>query len=248
MTHGADPRISTIGPERNPHPAYLADQCRRTLRRSSLWGLHEAGRPDSIGPETSPEGVHGHLGLSPPPIVLPEQQLPRRLLGGGQPLHSDADEADSHPLKSQGVIEVADGLVDLTADIGGAGEGARPGEGGEVGEPDLDRHRASHLPGPAQASGDLVGELEQVGMDEFGVVDVVGEGLLVADALLVLVWSYGSGISPPGQFVQMPACGGSQRALESRCGGMGDIADGAKAQPQELLLGLLPHSPQGSDG
>ena len=69
---------------------------------------------------------------------------------GHQPLDPDPHQPDPGPLQPEGVVEAGGGAVDLLGHVGGLGQGAGPGDGGEVGEPDRERDRAAgHARRPA---------------------------------------------------------------------------------------------------
>jgi len=85
-------------------------------------------------------------------------------------------------------------------------------------------------------------------VDLDGVVDVVLEGLVAADALLALHPLHRAGVTAPREVVEVTPRGVAQAPHQRRQRGVGDVGDGTQAQPHEGLLGALPHPPQGADG
>ena len=85
------------------------------------------------------------------------------------------------------LVERAGCDVDLPRDVGRLAERARPGDRREVGEPHLERHRAAGVAGRAQPGGHPLRQPQQLAEDDLRVVDVGGERLLGADALVGLV-------------------------------------------------------------
>ena len=78
--------------------------------------------------------------------ALAERQLGPRTLGRREAGRSHADQPQWDASQARGGVEVARGRVDLLGDVGRLGECPSPGNGGEVGAPQLDRDRPSHVP------------------------------------------------------------------------------------------------------
>ena len=85
--------------------------------------IDQASGPYRIGAVPGSEGIHRDLSLPASVILLAQQQLLGRVLSAGQTLHADSDEADAHALETEGVIEPADGVVDVLANVGGPRQG-----------------------------------------------------------------------------------------------------------------------------
>ena len=96
----------------------------------------------------------------------------------------------------------------------------------------------------AHARRHLLRQPHDLAVDHVGIVDIAGEGLLVADALLRGVGHDIAIVTTPGKVVEPLARGLAERTDEGvdRC--VGDIADSAQAERDEALLGALPHAPQ----
>ena len=90
--------------------------------------------------------------------------------------------------------------------------------------------------GRAQPGGGALGQAEQLAPDDTGIVDVAGERLLRADALVRLVRHDAALVTPPRQRGQVPACGRTECALQGGCGGVGDVTD--RAQPELRFLSV----------
>ena len=164
-------------------------------------------------------------------------------------LHPHPDQPDPGPLEAQGVEQGTGRGVDVAADVGGVAQGPGPGDRREVGEPHLDRDGAAHHAGGADPGGGAVAELEQVAVDDGRVVDVVGEGLVGADAAS----RAGSGTTARGSRPQASACRWAPATSPSarRRVSTGVCAMSAtvrRPSRREGLLGLLPHTPQRADG
>ena len=94
-----------------------------------------------------------------------------------------------------------------------------------------------------RAGGHLLRETQDLAGDHLGIVDVAGEGLLVADALLRGVGHDVAVIATPGQVVQALAGRLAECAHERVDRGVRDIAHRAQAEGNQALLGALPHAP-----
>jgi hypothetical protein len=155
--------------------------------------------------------------------------LDGRPLSVDQTLHPHADQPDPGPLQTEGVEESGRGGIDLAGHVGGVAQGAAAGDRREVREAHLEGDGAPEKPGGADPSGRAVGQPEQLSVDERGVVDVGGEGLVRADAFLALLGHDPPCIAPPGQVMQLGAGGVAERPAQGVQRGVGEVGDGVQA-------------------
>ena len=105
---------------------------------------------DRAGTEAAGGAVGGQLGVPPAELPGAQLQLLRRRAGVHQPLGPNPHQADPGPVEPEGVEQRPRGVVELLPDVGGDVQGAAAGDGGEVGEADLDADGARQ---PADPSG-----------------------------------------------------------------------------------------------
>ena len=88
----------------------------RAVPVGAKFGAKKTGRPDDFSTETGSGGVGGTLGLPPSAITLPEGELTRSSLAGGQAL--DPHSHQPNPLTgAQHLKQRPGGLEDLAADV-----------------------------------------------------------------------------------------------------------------------------------
>src|SRR6185437_16442108 len=99
----------------------------------------------------------------------------------------------------------------------------------------LDRHRPPDLPGGTQPGRGAVGQPQQLTADDLGVVDVAGEGLFRADALVRFVRDDRPLVAAPGERVQVRTRGRAEGPRQGGCRCVGDVTDGAQTETGEDL-------------
>src|SRR5215467_6402834 len=206
----------------------------------------EHGRADRVRPEAAGDPVHRLLGVPPGSGLLAQREL------GGRPGHRD-EARGAHPdqpqprarVQARRRVQVAGGGIDLAGHIGGLGQGARAGDGGEVGEPQLHHDGPGHGATRPQAAGRPPGQPEQLPADHLGVVDIGGEGLLRPDALVRHTGDHRALVAAPGERVKVRAGRLAELSLQRRQRCVRDVGHGPQAEPGQGVPGLLPHAPQG---
>ena len=219
----------------------------------------QAGRPDGGAAEPAGRPVDGAVGLGPAALAAP------RGPAAGGPARAGTSPSTRTPTSRirarcspSAVEEPGRRPVDLHGHVGRLGQGAGPGDRGEVGEPhgEGDRpsgdarhpHPATHLVGQPQHLADAPPRGRRCrGRRSPGPPSIVGvgrpepaEGAPVA----------GGDRAPVGR--RRPARGGAaevvaERALQGGGRGPGEVADREQAEPVEHRRGLLAHAVELAD-
>src|SRR5699024_5970699 len=129
--------------------------------------------------------------------------------GGGGAESFTAQTQETYPTAGQRHPrqELAGGVVKLLGDIARGSERAGAGQRGEIRQADLDRDPGSEQFCTAQPCGTAMCLVQQHGIEQPAVGDVLGEGLLVADGLLPAYRLHRPWVEPPGKVVQVLAAG-----------------------------------------
>ena len=90
----------------------------------------------------------------------------------------------------------------------------------------------------------MVGQPEQLPVDDLGIVHIPREGVFMSDAAVRRAGSHAALITSPGQVRQVVAGGRSERATKHAPGQVRDIGDGAHTETVQLLLGARADAPQ----
>src|SRR5579872_1690273 len=197
----------------NSRPVRSPGRVAHLLRPDSL-GRDEGCRPDGALSVPAPDGVHGPLDVAPPPrgrsgvpgeadaglCGRPRSGGPSDQLGGPEQAQLAAgggalrlERRDAHPDEAHAGGDV-DALEegrgdggDLARALERPAERVRPGDGTEVAEANLQVDGPTDDPGRTKARADRVGEPDDLDVEPVVVVQVAGEGLLVADGLHLAV-------------------------------------------------------------
>ena len=130
----------------------------------------------------------------------------------------------------------------------GSAQRPRPGDGGEVGQPELDRRRSGPRTRPRAAARRSAPDSRSSSRRiTLRVVDVAGEGLLGADALLRDVRHHLALVPAPGQGSQVRRRARRRARAAAWPAGCARCRHGAQAEPGQQLPGPLPHAPQRRD-
>ncbi len=179
----------------------------------------------------------------------------RFVQGGLPPGDGEIAEArgpDSEQPDSLGALlaQLAQGrtqrLVHLPGQIRRSREGHRPRQCREIAEAVLQSETRGHLPLRTDPVGDLVGQAQQFVFEDRDVPDVLAEGVLRADRVLLGLVVESGGVSAVSGPPQLMAVGS-----EDACGPIlvhsGEVADESDSVAGEPFLGLLPHPGQRFD-
>src|SRR5579859_5716117 len=207
--------------------------------------LHQGGRADRAGPEPAGDLVERLLGFPPADRPVIEAELGIRARGRYQPGCPDADQPQpGAAVQPRRLVQRAGCGVYLTGYVGWIRQGTGTGQCLEAGQPELDRDGPGHVPAGAQSFGGPAGQPQQLAADPVRVIDVGGEGLLGADALLPRVRRDLTLVAAPGQGGQVRAVRGAEVAFEGVQRGVRDVAHRPQAQAGQDLFGPVPDSPQ----
>ena len=162
----------------------------------------------------------------------------------GQAAHADAQQPD--PRRRVDRVEQRIGRPgDVDRRVDRAVEGGRPGDRAEVAEADLEGDRPPRQPVLAQPGRHRVGQPHELPLERGALVLVVGERLLVADRLGLLVGLDRSRSSiAVGEVVEVAPVRRSERADDGLDRQGGQVADGAHAEALEAPQGRRSHAPQ----
>jgi hypothetical protein len=139
------------------------------------------------------------------------------------------------------------GADEDAAVAGGGGQGGAPGDLAEVVVLDDEDGGAGAQAGGAEAGGDAVGLVEQEDGELALVVDVVVEGLLVADGDRVALGDDGARILAAGERREVVAGGVADPGDQGGLGVARDVADGLEAHRREDLAGGVVDAPEPGD-
>ena len=128
----------------------------------------------------------------------------------------------------------------------GAGEGSLAGEGGEVGQTELDLHGAGAEALLRQASGDAGGLVRHHGSQLCLIAHVLGEGGLGGDRLGFALERDVAVVDASGELPE-PLAAGAEPVDQPGQRLLGEVANGLDAGGAETIGGLWSHAPEVGD-
>ena len=196
-------------------------------------GVPESSRADHITAKALAESISGDFG-GPTIRWVRRRVIEDKLLhpSGGieEALESDADQSDPGPLQPQSGVQLHSRGVDDLTHIRRCIKRAGTGDGGEVGKANLQDDGATQVSLSTYTSGDLLRESQYLAVNHLGIIDIPGEGLLVADALLHSIGHDTALIATPGQIMQSITRCLTERARQGLDRGVREISYGAQTE------------------
>src|SRR5579864_4594 len=211
---------------------------------SSPWPrLRNGGPLDRVTTEPFAQPIHRAIGRSPAIGPLADAEL-LRTRACYEAARRDTEKPDARPMETKHRVQVARRCVDLRRTVGRRRQRTRARDRFEIGEANLDRHRAGGVAAAAQTLRDAIGKPQELAADVLERVEVTFERLLGRDLLRRFVRHDGAIVFAFRKRKEMGRGAVTESTLEHAVGQRDDVPNRLHAETAERRSGLLADPPQ----